>query len=237
MSAGHDDRFRDDAAASVLGALPEPEAAAFAAHLETCAACRAEVDGLRAAADLLPTAVPVLSPPPELRDRIMAVVEAEAEVLHAAGPSADRPAPAARRPRWLRALRPAFAAAAAALVLAGAGFGLGRLGGGEEERTIVAQVAAPGGQATLRLREGEGRLEVRGLPAPPEGRVYQVWLLPEGEGAAPRPTTTLFSVTRDGRGAAEVPDVEDAQAVLVSDEPVGGSSAPTGDVVITAPLT
>ncbi len=238
MSAGHDDRFRDDAAAWLLGALPEQEAAAFTAHLETCAACRSEVEELRAAVEVLPTAVPVVAPPAELRDRIMSVVEAEAEVLRAAGPTADRPARAARRPRWFAGLRPAFAVAAAsiALVAAGAGFGIGRLGGGVETRTVTAQVAAESGRATLRLRDGDGRLEVRGLPAPPAGRVYQVWLLPEGEGAAPRPTTTLFSVTRDGRGAAEVPDVGDAQAVLVSDEPVGGSSAPTGEVVITAPL-
>jgi hypothetical protein len=33
-----------------------------------------------------------------------------------------------------------------------------------------------------------------------------------------------------------VPDVEGAAAVLVSDEPEGGSRAPTGEVVITAPL-
>jgi len=243
----HADRFREDAAAWVLGALPDDEARAFAAHLDGCPACRAEVEELRAAADTLPTLVPSVAPPPELRDRIMAVVEAEAEVLRAAGSAADRPA-RGRRPRWLPGrgalgalggLRPALAAAAVALLLAGlaGGFGLAQLGGdGDEVRTVRAQVTAPGAQATLRVRdEGGGRLEVRGLPAPPEGRVYQVWLLPEGS-ETPRPTTSLFTVTSDGRAAAPVPDVSGAQAVLVSDEPPGGSSTPTGSVVITAPL-
>jgi len=237
----HADRFREDAAAWVLGALPDDEARAFAAHLDGCPACRAEVEELRGAADALPTLVPSVAPPPELRDRIMAVVEAEAEVLRAAGPAADRPA-RSRRPRWLAGLggfRPALAAAAVALLLAGlaGGFGLAQLGGGDDERTVRAQVTAPGAQATLRVRDdGGGRLEVRGLPAPPEGRIYQVWLLPEGS-ETPRPTTSLFSVTSDGRAAAPVPDVSGAQAVLVSDEPPGGSTAPTGSVVITAPLS
>jgi anti-sigma-K factor RskA len=237
VSAGHDDRFRDDAAAWVLGALPEEEAATFAAHLEGCAACRAEVDHLRAAADALPASVPAVPPPPELKDRIMAVVAAEAEVLRAAGPAADRPAPAPRRRRWLPSLRPATVGFAVALLVAGlaAGLGLSRLAGGDDARVVRAQVSAPGAQATLRVEDGDGRLEVRGLPAPPEGRIYQVWLLRDGEDA-PQPTTTLFSVTDGGRGAAEVPDVEGVEAVLVSAEPLGGSAAPTTTPIITAPL-
>ncbi|MEA2293327.1 MAG: putative zinc-finger, partial [Solirubrobacteraceae bacterium] len=52
--SGHDERWTDAAAVYLLHAMPDAEAAAFEAHLETCAACRAEVDDLRVAADALP---------------------------------------------------------------------------------------------------------------------------------------------------------------------------------------
>ena len=90
----------DDAAAYVLGALPDDEVEPFVAHLATCADLPAR--GRRAArwpSTRCPLAAPPAAPPPELRGRIMAVVNAEAELLAAAGPEADRPPPpgAARR--------------------------------------------------------------------------------------------------------------------------------------------
>jgi hypothetical protein len=47
------DPFRYDDAAYVLGALDDADRAAFEAHLETCAACRARVEEARAGRDLL----------------------------------------------------------------------------------------------------------------------------------------------------------------------------------------
>ena len=41
---------------------------------------------------MLPVAVPPVSPPKELKSRVMSVVESEAELLQAAGSEADRPA-------------------------------------------------------------------------------------------------------------------------------------------------
>jgi anti-sigma factor RsiW len=69
----------EDTGAYVLGALPEDEHARFAAHLAGCEACRAEVEQLRMVADTLPLGAVSVPPPPELKDRIMAVVEAEAD--------------------------------------------------------------------------------------------------------------------------------------------------------------
>src|SRR3954447_12277665 len=106
------DALRDAAGAWVLGALSEEEAYGFAAHLEVCASCRDEVGRLRTAADALPLAAPPVAPPPELKSRLMAIVEAEAA---AAAPAPQRP-PWTERARALFA-RPAFAAAAAALLL------------------------------------------------------------------------------------------------------------------------
>lgn len=60
----------------VDGLLPAPEAAAVEAHLAACAACRAEVEGLRAllaAASALPRAI---APPAELWDELRAATSA-----------------------------------------------------------------------------------------------------------------------------------------------------------------
>jgi len=117
-----------DTGAYVLDALDEREHPAFAAHLGECVHCSREVSELQLVVDALPIAAPQTSPSVALKSRIMAVVETEAELLHAAGSGADRrPAKAPRR-RWLPAglahpLRPAFAGALACALL-----GLGVVG-------------------------------------------------------------------------------------------------------------
>jgi anti-sigma factor RsiW len=228
----------DDAGPYVLGALPEAEWADYARHLAGCEACRAKVADLQLVADALPGAVAPVEAPAALQGRLMAVVRAEAELLRAAGPEADRPpapAPApSRRFAWLPALRPVPAAALATVLLAvGIGVGTALRGGADpaSERAIAARVdprLAPAGHAELRVRAGQARLVVEGLPAPPEGRIYQVWLERTDDRRPPRPTDALFSVTRRGDASVAVPgDLEDVDAVLVTDEPLGGSSVPT----------
>jgi anti-sigma-K factor RskA len=106
MSCEH----RDDAGAWVLGALPGDERERFAAHLAGCDVCRREVAELQMVADTLPLAAPQVAPPPELKERIMSAVRAEAAVLAAAGPEADavpRVAEPEREPELERAEPPA----------------------------------------------------------------------------------------------------------------------------------
>ena len=99
MTMTDHDRWADAAGAYVLGAMTATERDEFELHLATCPACREDVDELRPAAEALPMASPPVLPPPALKDRIMAEVEREAALLAQAGPAADRPAPAAERPR------------------------------------------------------------------------------------------------------------------------------------------
>ena len=247
----------DDAGAWVLGALPEDEQRRFAAHLQTCEICRREVAELQMVADTLPLAAVQVAPPPELKDRIMSAVRAEAEVLKAAGPEADvvargptapeeaaAPAQRERKPRdqpwWRRpflSLRPVPAAFAAAGILA-LGIAVGALvsGGGPSEHTVQAQVvapAAPGARAALTVTGDRATLDVRNFPSPPSGRVYQVWLKRPGR-AAPEPTNALFDV-RDGTATVDVPGgVKGVDQVLVTAEPNGGSAAPTRPPVVIA---
>jgi anti-sigma factor RsiW len=89
---------RDDVGSYVLRALPDDEHERFSSHLAGCAECRRDVADLQMAADTLPLAAVQVPPPPELEDRIMAVVRSEAELLGAAGARADEPK-RARAPR------------------------------------------------------------------------------------------------------------------------------------------
>jgi anti-sigma-K factor RskA len=230
------DELRDAAGAWVLGALDEDEAWRFSAHLEVCASCREEVERLRVASDALPLAVPYEPPPAELKARLMDIVEREARPVPVAEP--DR-APRFAWPRGWQA-RPAFAAAAAALLLlvgGAVGFAV-RGGGGESTRLTALSVDATKarGAAAELVRTGDAvELRVTNMPAPPAGRVYEVWL--QRDGRAPQPDA-VFTVDRMGRGSVGVlGDVKGAAKVLVTDEPRGGSDVPTRQPVVTGRLS
>jgi anti-sigma factor RsiW len=215
------DRWEGSLAAWVLGALPEPEAAELETHVAECARCREEADELRRTADALPSVVPQVAPSPEVRDRLMAIVTAEAELLAAAGPEADRPRPARRR-RWRLVAAPVAAAALAVGVLVVV------LGGGVT--TVPAKTVA--GTAQLEIRGDSARLIASHLPAPPAGRVYQVWLQ---RGKRVEATDALFNVTRDGRASVDVPgSLDGVDQVMVTDEPPHGSARPTGKLLLSA---
>jgi anti-sigma factor RsiW len=244
-------QHHETVAAYLLGALGDAERREFEAHLQDCAHCREDVTRLRLVSDALLLAVPPVAAPPQLRDRLMDTVRAEADVLSAAGPAADRARPAPRRRRFFAPAfsRPlAIAGTLLALVLGGAlGFGIGTATNDEQTktqtvvqvRTVQAKVdaaAAPRGTAVIVLRDGVATLRVRGLPAPPAGKVYEVWLLRRGA-AAPSPTDALFSVSRaQGSGRIALPSVRGVEAVLVTAEPDGGSPAPTSQPFINASL-
>jgi anti-sigma-K factor RskA len=228
-------RWADDVGAYLLGALEPDEAAAFESHLAGCETCRRDLADLRVAADALPMSVPVVAPPPALKGRIMAVVEREAELLEAGGRDADRPAPVAHpRRRWLDWLsRPAVALACALLLLAGGALAGVLASGGDETRTVVATTAAPGADVRLEIRDDSSMLVAQNMPAPPRGRIYQVWL--KRPGRDPEPTSVLWSTRSDGSAEVAVPgSLDGVEAVLVTDEPLGGSEEPTVQPVISA---
>jgi anti-sigma-K factor RskA len=231
MSAGHD-RWSDAAGAYVLGAMAPAEREEFEGHLSTCATCRREVDELRPAAEALPMASPPMVPPPALKDRIMAEVEREAALLAQTGAGADRPAErAARRRRFFPSLGLwRLAPVAAALLIAGVLIGT-QLGGGTKE------IGFDRAGATLKVEGDQATLVADDLPAPPSGRVYEVWVVPKGSKTA-KPTNALFTPRSDGSAEAAIPgDPSDMKQVLVSDEPPGGSDTPTGDILMSADVS
>ena len=253
MGPDHE-RWADSLGAYLLGALEPDEWERFEAHLAECPRCIHDVADLRVAADALPVSVPLVSPPPALKGRIMAVVNSEAQLLAAAGQRADQPetetarpdagarAPArdaGRRRRfgagalggWLS--RPGVALACALLLLAGGALAGVLLSADEGTRTVVATTQAPGADVQLRIGEDGATLVAKNMPAPPSGRIYQVWLKRPGQD--PEPTSALWSTRSDGSAEVAVPgSLDGVEAVLVTDEPAGGSAAPTKSPVITA---
>jgi anti-sigma-K factor RskA len=235
-------RWGESAAAYLLGALPDDEVEAFERHLAECPLCREEVESLAPAAHALPSAVDPVAPPPSLKARIMAEVEREASLLAAAGPEADRPAPARRRRRrsWLGMPRWAPVAVAAVLLLGVAiGVGVSQLGG-SGERTVQGRVLdkarAPNAAVEVEVSSSGATLVARGLPAPPSGRVYQIWL--KRPGHAPEPTSALFTPRRDGTATATVPgSLAGVAQMLVTDEPDGGSRRPTTEPLLSATMS
>ncbi|MDB5295619.1 MAG: putative anti-sigma factor [Phycisphaerales bacterium] len=72
------------------------------------------------------------------------------------------------------------------------------------------------------------RVFVYDLVAPPPGKVYQLWLMPEG-GGAPVPAPT-FTVDANGRAVVDAvipPGLTAVAGAAVSEEPPGGSTKPT----------
>jgi hypothetical protein len=229
---------RAQAAAYVLHALEPDEAERYREHIAGCVVCGATVAELQPIADSLPSAAPGVVASGALRERIMGGVRSEAELLDAAGASADRPHPARRRAR-LRLRRPQLLTAGAALV-AGLLIGAIVLNSGSSTPTVhvsTAQLASlpAGAHATLRQVGTHAELVVSGVSQPPRGKIYELWLA--GASGAPRPTDALFGVTRGGSASVNVPgDLAGVRRVLVTAEPLGGSQHPTSAPIIVATL-
>ena len=230
--------YRENVGSYVLHALPDDEYERFSSHLEECADCQREIADLQMAADTLPLAIDQVAPPPELKDRIMNVVRAEAELLNASGAEADRPEPRPRRERrrWQLSMRPLPAIGLVTAVLAvGVLAGAMINGGGESTRTVGAKVtlaSAPTARAALRVSGDDGRLAVSNFPSAGSDRVYQVWLV-HGHG---KPASAgLFRVPASGQATFAIPEsMKGVDQVLVSVEPGGGSDQPTTQPIVAA---
>jgi anti-sigma-K factor RskA len=223
IANGH--RCGEDAAAYVLGALEPSEAEAFRRHLAGCAACRQEVAEFERITGALPEATAQYQVPKDLRRRVMQEVRATPKAQAADHKAAVRPA---RTWRPIVAWGSALAAVVVAVIVAVA------LSSGGSSGTRVIRASA--GNAELRIASGHGDLIVHRLPRLPAGRIYEMWV--QRGNAAPTPTGTLFAVTSSGAAAVGVPgSLSGISAVLVTEEPAGGTPAPTSAPVIVARVT
>ena len=94
--------------------------------------------------------------------------------------------------------------------------------------------SAPTARASLQLSDDATKLQVRRMPPPPSGKVYQVWLKRPNQD--PAPTTALFRTDASGSADVEIQRgrLKGVDQVLVTAEPDGGSMKPTSAPVIVA---
>ncbi len=229
----------EDAAGYVLRALPDGEWESYRYHVDECHDCADKVAELGFVSHALLSAVPQLSAPPDIRNRVMSVVRAESDLLRSAGAGADRPPQPSRGRRGLgfARLRPLSAGALAAVLLA-LGLGAGTLlrEGSPNCTTRAASVeasAGAGASAKLKICDGNAQLALTGMAAPPEGRIYELWLDDPTDRQGPQPAG-LFSV-RNGRASVDVGALKGPTTVLVTDEPFpNGSEIPTRTPIVKA---
>ncbi|UKA57573.1 anti-sigma factor [Arthrobacter sp. FW306-2-2C-D06B] len=138
------------------------------------------------------------------------------------------------------------AAAAAAAVIALGGIGVGVYVAGQNDpvnqvlqagdvRQATVDVNG-GGTATVSISSSKNAVVVRmnGVPAPPAGKVYQMWLIPK-DGSDP-----VSQGLMDAKALshpAVVSGIASAASIGITVEPVGGSKKPTLPTVAAAPLT
>jgi anti-sigma-K factor RskA len=237
------ERFEDLKDSYVLGAMPEEERLEFEQYLVAHPDLQAEVEELSTVAGLLAFSVREQEPPPELRRRIMEVVEAEAS--H----------PDASRPPWLAGLWEAVGvrdlALAAAVALVVGLFSWGMLLQGEvrdlqgrvqslqsqpQDQSQGPQMISLGGAGTkqgataelVTLEGDRAVLVAENMPPVPEGKTYQIWVI---KGDTPKPSG-LFEPKGNSIAAVVENHVEGADAVAVTVEPEGGSKEPTTDPML-----
>lgn len=222
--------------AYALGAVDDLEAARVRELLRNSPEAAAEVRSFTETAARLGAAEAV-EPPPGMRAAVLAQVAQTRQAPPVALPGPRAPS---RLARWVSV------AAACLLVLAlGAGVTAltfrDRANDAEAANQAMAEVLADpdrqmmdadfaGGRATL-IVSGE-RVVVLGtdVPAPPEGKAYQLWMLDDGD---PIPSVTL-TPTGEGTYWADTTGYQAGQAMAVTVEPAGGSDQPTSDPLFVA---
>ena len=238
MSDERRDRFEDLKEAYALGALPEDERLWFEGYLAEHPELQAEVDELVSFVDLLALAPQEHEPSPELRRNLLSRLEGARDTS-----LAERPP---LRARLGGLFGPSGFAAAAIAVLAVVGLfawnaslrGENEDLRGELQNRQTHELEGSGAMQDVRgevIEVGSGRavLVAENLPSTPEGQVYEAWLM---RGEDPEPAG-LFEPLDEGTTATPIEgSLKGADAVSVTLEPSGGSSAPTSDVLLTANL-
>lgn len=229
------ERWQDDLAAYVLGALEPDEARQFEQHMDGCERCQAGLRWLMPAVNALPESVEQRQPPPSLRTKVIGEARRDA---------------AERSQSWLHrlgavlrgsgrgpvALRPALGMLAVLLVVAFAGYAISS--GGSEDGdggSVVVSGEPPGVVAKVVREEGEseGTLHLSNVEPLHGERVLEAWVQRDGEVA---PVRALFAPDHEGNATTALPNMDGVEAVMVTIEPAGGSERPTSDPIATVAM-
>ena len=255
MSEMNNERFEDLKDAYVLGALPEEERLSFEDYLAAHPERQAEIDELGAVAGLLAFYPQEQEPSPELRSRVMEVVEAEAEPPRVRGPSTFG------RVGDFLSIRNLALGAAALLVIGLLSWNVMLQGQVEDlqgqiedaqgqVQDLQAQVeeaqkqqsptielegswADQGANAqVLSINKNQAILVAKDMPSVPEDQTCEIWVIsndvPKPSGLfQPDPNMTATPITNS---------IAKADVIAVTVEPAGGSEQPTSDPVLLAKM-
>ena len=231
-----------------LDALNDQERAAVESHIAAAAPDerRAFTDRVRQARETLAVSFTAEEEPAsDLFGRIMAQLPSQQEAAPAVPDAlsaarerrAERRRPGSMR-NWIIGV-----AAAAALALGGVGIGaynayqndpLNQVLQAQDLRKASVDVRG-GGTANLAISPSKNALVVTmdGVPAPPEGKVYQMWLIPK-DGSAPV-SKGLMDAEALSKPAV-VDGIQSAASLGITVEPLGGSGSPSTRPVAEATL-
>lgn len=218
-----------------LDALDDGERFEFERHLADCDACQDELPGLVATALRLGDSV-AEAPPAHMRDKVLLAAERTPQRHPVIGR-------AARRSR-LRRIAPTIAAAACLAIAAGTTTAyLNERNDADQlraERAVMTAIMTdsnatmramtmPGGGNLRLIASNRGAMLVATeVPSVPS-KVYQVWTLRSGQ-------ATSHGVIDRSNSMRMLGSVADAEKLAITLEPVGGSSAPTTEPIMSADL-
>lgn len=245
MSPEHDEIERS-VAAYVLDACDEDEREMVRAHVAGCLSCQRLMRRLDEAVAALPLASKRVRPPARLRERILAAATANGPVQGDEEEPPSRrllPLPRPRSPLGprrpsVRLLGAAVAAMAVGLAVLGAWNVLLNRQATEPPAhyalTGTGSMASAGGTVTSYGRDGVTVASFTGMPALPQGEIYELWLIDAGG----RPTPgTVFTPRPDGTAQVLLPrTLRDVRQVVVTAEPgPRGAAAPSRKPELASP--
>ena len=242
MTDAHHERWNDDLAVYMLGALDPEETAELERHAVGCERCREQLRWLGPAVQALPDSVERLEPPRELRSRILAEVRSDATratrqsgTRHGSRFDLGRRRYARLRGSGYISRRPALGFAAVALIVAAVvGYAIGSGGSGGEAPISTVAVGHPPGISARVVREGDkGTLFLADVKELPDNRVLEAWVRRDGE---VEPVRELFVPDPRGAASTTIDDMRHVDLVMVTTEPAGGSEVPTSSPIVKVPI-
>jgi hypothetical protein len=240
----HDPRL-EEAVAFALGSLDDAQVDDFKDHLQGCKRCQEELRWLAPAVRALPEAVELQSPPPALKERLMAEVHADVEAeAKQAREEARRERAASRQGfgEWLRGLhlggltwKPLAGMAVVVLIVAGGiGYAVGNGGSGPAGiHTTKVPAGANGIEASVVTEGKRGEIRLANVKQLPEGKVLEAWVQ---RGNAVEPVPALFTPDHEGNASTTIEDMRNVSLVMVTREPAGGTKVPTAEPFVEVPI-
>ncbi len=247
------EQISEDLVLFALGELSPEQRAEIVSHLRDCAACRRELEDLRASLGLVGLSATASAPPQRSRQRLMEALSAEQRVQ-------QRPEAAKARSSWL--LVPVLAALILAVLLglkwresdalkrelhdaqqrvqqqeqqlASAREVQEILTAGDAVRVSLTAAGAkrePQVKVTYVPNRGRVLLIASDLAPLPADKVYELWLLPSS-GGAPIPAGTFKPDAKGSAMALSSVSNVGAKGFAVTAEPEGGSATPTMPILL-----